>query len=125
MERLEYGMNKQLQFRDQREKFRTIGYLSNEKHNHNIIIEYKKEYRMPYDTYRIKFKKDFDYNVLPGLTNALCKQKRVTCNEFVKELISKFGFILNDNKEIIIDKNMIIKNIPEEFIDDFNEGFEM
>lgn len=94
-------MNKQLQFRDQREKFRTIGYLSNEKHNHNIIIEYKKEYRIPYDTYRIKLKKDFDYNVLPGLTNALCKQKRVTCNEFLKELISKFGFILNDNKEII------------------------
>ena len=43
----------------------------------------------------------------------------------MKELIGKFGFILNDNKEIVISKNMIIKNIPEEFINDFNEGFEM
>lgn len=125
MEKLEYGKRKQLKFLDQREKFRTIGFLSNEKHNHSIIIEYKKEYRLPYDTYRIKFKESFDHNILPGLKNALCSYKRVTCNEFVKELIGKFGFILNDNKEIVIDKNMIIKNIPEEFINDFNEGFEM
>lgn len=125
MEKLEYGVNKQLKFRDLKEKFKTIGYLSNEEHNHNIVFEYKKEYRSRYESYRIRLKKTFNKDILPGLNNALCSYKRVTCNEFVKELIGKFGFILNDNKEIVIDKNMIIKNIPEEFINDFNEGFEM
>lgn len=125
MEKLEYGKNKQLKFRDLMEKFRTIGYLSNKEHAHSIVFNYNKEYKSPYESYRIKFREPFDKDILPGLTNALCSYKRVTCNEFVKELINKFGFILSDNKEIVISKNIIIRNIPKEFIDDFNEGFRM
>jgi hypothetical protein len=122
MEKLVYGKENQIIFSSEKEKYEAIGYLCSSE-NCNIYIEDNEKRGSYTDAYRIKLKKN---NIpIKALENATRDDNRINCNEFIEELIQRFGFVNTDGKHIKRHYQDVLEKIPEEFIESFKKGYDL
>lgn len=125
MSRLVYGNINQLVFKNEHEKFKTIGYLTNPS-NANITKEFNSLTNSYTDAYRIKLINNFDTveSSFPGLEKARRSQDRINCNDFVTDLTSNYGFTL-DGIHINSDFDTVKDHIPKPYQAAFIAGYNL
>lgn len=117
---LVFGDKKQLQFKDKKEFFITLGVCCN---SQVVSISYEPNKRTGSyaDAYRIRILAQA--KELPeALKKATKTGNRINCNKFVEYLINEFAFIQNGSKVSGVLEN-VIKLVPQEYVSCFVSGY--
>lgn len=145
MARLQYGTrHPYLTFSSDAEFFETLGFLCNtRKHGLSFKWEFNANSGAWGNEGRIHFLRIgfSDYNPKPiALQNRLTAGRggnivyRLNCNDFIKELVQFYGFIVNPHQpgnaitrspQGLIPPSNPLTYVPSQYITDFNRGFNM
>lgn len=118
-----FGSIGQVQFENEHEYYRLLGYLAKSDGSTELAWERNEEQGAWASEGRIKFKKPKPDNIgelklTAGVGNVLY---RVNCNSFIENLYEDHKLVQGKVQNI----SRIQATIPEEFIDDFNEGLNL
>lgn len=118
-----YGSIGQIQFTNEREYYRLLGYLAKSDGSTELVWERNEEQGAWASEGRIKFLSPIPNNIgvlklTAGVGNVLY---RVNCNEFVTNLYENHNFVQGKVQNI----ELIRQTIPAEDMDYFNEGLEL
>lgn len=118
-----YGSIGQIQFTNEREYYRLLGYLAKSDGSTELVWEKNEEQGAWASEGRIKFLSSIPNNIgvlklTAGVGNVLY---RVNCNEFVTNLYENHNFVQGKVQNI----ELIRQTIPAEYMDYFNEGLEL
>lgn len=145
MARLQYGRRRPyLLFANDNEFFETYGFICNsQKHNLSFQWEYNQKSGAWGSEGRIHFMNTGTgaYTPIPvALQNRLTAGRgisivyRVNCNDFIKELVSNYGFQVNPYKQGnaatntpqgLIPPTNPQNFVPQQYLADYNSGFNM
>lgn len=122
VEQLIYGKNGQLQFKDKKQYYETIGVLCNQNIFH-ITYEENKKTNSYTDAYRIRCKIDKEKLILP-LKNAVRNKNRINCNDFIIQLYQKHNFIFDHAQKCLrAEYEQVLKTIPDQYVEVFCAGY--
>lgn len=123
MAKLIWGNNGQLNFKDEREYFCSLGLLC-KKNAFNIVYEHNKLTNSWEDAYRIQCPAYLIGILTDAFKNALRTQNRINNNEYIKNLIDNHNFEYTGNgKYIIGDYLKVINTVPTQYRSDFTAGY--
>ncbi|MED4554074.1 hypothetical protein P9305_15180 [Lysinibacillus capsici] len=120
MYKLNYGQKNLINFNDSNEVVEAIGYLANQRRGLTITAE----------SYENKWGTELrlNFNNIDGMPSALRQAisagnnsciARLNNNEFVRTLITEFGF----DSGSVQNAHQIRSNIPINYLDDFDRGY--
>lgn len=120
MYRQSFGSTRQVQFTNEHEYYRLLGYLAKSDGSTEITWEHNEEQGAWGSEGRIKFRKPKPDNIgtlklTAGVGNVLY---RVNCNSFVKNLYKDHHYVQGIQQNI----QEIQATIPPQYIADFNDG---
>ena len=123
MYRKSFGSIGQVQFADEHEYYRLLGYLAKSDGSTELAWEHNEEQGAWGCEGRIKFRKPKPDGIgtlklTAGVGNILY---RVNCNSFVENLYADHHF----TRGLMQNIPLIQTSIPPQFIDDFNEGLNL
>ena len=123
MYRQSFGSLGQVQFADEHEYYRLLGYLAKSDGSTVLVWEHNEQQGAWGSEGRIKFRSAMPDNIgtlklTAGVGNVLY---RVNCNSFVENLYVNHHFI----KGMVQDISKIKATVPEQFINDFNDGLNL
>lgn len=123
MYRQTFGSTKQIQFADEHEYYRLLGYLAKSDGSTELAWEHNEQQVAWGSEGRIKFRSPKPNNIgklklTAGVGNVLY---RVNCNSFVENLYRYHHYVKGDRQNI----TQILTTIPPQFIDDFNDGLNL
>lgn len=110
--KLIWGENKQLQFKNDKEYFESLGVFSNPELT-RIYIEDNAKRGSFSDAYRLSlYKNTRDCENLPNsIKNAMKDHGRINCNAYVENLIKNHGFVISGNIiAVLLDD--VLKTLP-------------
>lgn len=122
MVKLIWGNDGQLNFKDEREYFYSLGMLC-KNNEFNIVHEYNKLTNSWEDAYRIQcHNKDI---LTDAFRNALRTQNRINNNEYIENLLNNhnFEYMEKDHKHIIGNYSNVISTVPAQYHRDFDDGY--
>jgi hypothetical protein len=120
---MKYGKNNQVDIKTIEDFYFILGYLT-QKDKTKIVWEHNEEQgawgsegRILFFENNLPFQIISCFRLTKGVGNITY---RLNCNDFVNELINKYGFQIGKNQDV----NKIKVNIPNEFIKNFEEGYQ-
>lgn len=123
--KLNFGERNHVRFETKNEFFESLGYLAN--NDRGVYISSEQSDNRWGAEYRI-WLKDIDNIPYPldeaksaGLDNY---EARINCNEYVYELVSKFGFTQGNRQNTKNIKSIVEDDYPK-YLDDFKRGFNL
>ena len=99
-----FGINGQIQFANEHEYYKLIGFLAKSDGSTSLVWEHNEEQGAWGSEGRIQ---------IGNIIN------RLNCNEFVQEIVRNHGFVMGVQQ----DKENVLETIPDEFKKDFEEGY--
>ncbi len=123
MAKLIWGKARQLKFKDNCEYYWALGSLCRSR-NYTITFETNSETDSWADAYRIRCLAGD--NLIPeAFIRALRDNRRINCNEYVQNLCDKHGFEFEMGSKTIYGRyDVVKKTVPEQFIRDFDAGYQ-
>lgn len=121
-----FGKYQQIQFANENEFYRLLGYLAKSNGSSSLALEHNEKQGAWAQEKRIHIHKH-------NFTNNICKKLsltagngsniayRINCNDFVENICNDHGFVYGYHQNI----NEIFKTIPDQFIQDFQEGLNL
>lgn len=117
-----FGSNGQVQFDNECEYYRLIGYLAKSDGSSSIVWEHNEDQGAWASEGRIQFFKfvpdGFHLSLTAGVGNIW---KRVNCNEFVENLRANHNFVIGGNQNI----DAIRSTVPDTYIPCFEIGLSL
>ena len=118
-----FGINGQIQFADEHEYYKLIGFLAKSDGSTSLVWEHNEEQGAWGSEGRIQIYRAILPNNMgrlslsAGVGNNIIN--RLNCNEFVQDLVRNHGFVMGVQQ----DKENVLETIPDEFKKDFEEGY--
>lgn len=117
-----FGSRGQIQFADEHEYYKFLGYLAKSDGTTSLVWEHNEEQGAWASEGRIQILSPIPYpfqlQETAGVGNIL---SRVNCNEFIENIRSDHNFVVGKRQNII----EIGSTIPEEYMTDFNDGLNL
>ncbi len=117
-----FGINGQIQFADEHEYYKLIGFLAKSDGSTSLVWEHNEEQGAWGSEGRIQIYRAILPNNMgrlslsAGVGNII---NRLNCNEFVQDIVRNHGFVMGVQQ----DKENVLETIPDEFKKDFEEGY--
>ena len=123
MYRQSFGSIGQVQFTNEHEYYRLLGYLAKSDGSTELAWEHNEDQGAWGREGRIKFRSPKPNNIgtlklTAGVGNVLY---RVNCNSFVKNLYTDHHYVQGTRQNI----PLILTTVPPQFINDFNDGLNL
>lgn len=117
-----FGSRGQIQFADEHEYYKFLGYLAKSDGTTSLVWEHNEDQGAWASEGRIQILSPIPYpfqlQETAGVGNIL---SRVNCNEFIENIRSDHNFVIGKRQNII----EIGSTIPEEYMTDFNDGLNL
>lgn len=117
-----FGSRGQIQFADEHEYYKFLGYLAKSDGTTSLVWEHNEDQGAWASEGRIQILSPIPYpfqlQETAGVGNIL---SRVNCNEFIENIRSDHNFVVGKRQNII----EIGSTIPEEYMTDFNDGLNL
>lgn len=114
-----FGHNQQIQFADEHEYYKFLGYLAKSDGSTSLVWEHNEDQGAWASEGRILFFSPIPYpfqlQQTAGVNNI---QFRVNCNEFVENIRSEHNFIMGKSQNV----SSIRTTIPRQYLIDFQGG---
>ena len=124
MAQLIWGKAGQLRFENNEEYYYSLGLLC--KSNwFSIVYEHNSQTNSWADAFRIQYSGCSIEKLPTGFRNALRTQQRINNNEYVENLYHNHNFCYDGNKYIYGDYNNVRSTVPEEYIQNFDLGYNL
>lgn len=119
-----FGRNGQVRFANEHEFYKFLGYLAKSDGSTSLVWEHNENQGAWGSEGRIQF---HTHNI-PNLWNVVLTAgnggnviSRINCNEFVKNICTQHGFVYGG----IQNRVQIQATIPQQYINDFNDGLNL
>lgn len=117
-----FGSHGQIQFADEHEYYKFLGYLAKSDGSTSLVWEHNEAQGAWASEGRIQILSPIPYpfqlQETAGVGNIL---SRVNCNDFIENLRSNHNFVIGKNQNI----PNVRSTIPTEYIADFDEGLNL
>ena len=124
MIKLEWGTEKQIKFKNEKEYYFVLGMLSNHEIA-RIYIEDNAKRGSFSDAYRIHLSAEARKHKLPNsINNAMRNAGRINCNEYVLNLIDNHAFIIS-GALITATFDNVITSVPKKYTNDYLSGYKL
>lgn len=118
--KLTWGKEGQLQFKNEKEYYESLGALCHDDKFH-ITYETNSKTNSWSDALRIKCNTN---NLSDAFSNARRDANRINCNEYVTNLYQNHNFNFDKkNKKLSGDYNKVRETVPKEYQGDFEKGY--
>ena len=117
-----FGINGQIQFANEHEYYKLIGFLAKSDGSTSLVWEHNEEQGAWGSEGRIQIYRAILPNNMGRLSLSVGVGNiinRLNCNEFVQDIVRNHGFVMGVQQ----DKENVLETIPDEFKKDFEEGY--
>ena len=120
-----FGINGQIQFADEHEFYRLLGFLAKSDHSTSIVWEHNEDQGAWGSEGRIQI---YISSLPSGIGRLLLTagnggdvKSRVNCNEFIENICLNYGFVVGDVQNLMV----IRQSIPVQYLQDFDDGLNL